>query len=148
MSVTVNVVVCSCTLPSLFSTCAYSTFQYIGSMIKSVPNTISSIKPILSKMTIPINEYPSRFLQSENNGLVHVSTPLLLATALPLVIMAIIGHKIDYSLSESLGVGVIRSFVQLMMLGVVLHPIFKWGMEMPWVVGLCKYFIMSMMLDR
>jgi hypothetical protein len=73
------------------------------------------------------------------NGLVHVSTPLLLATAVPLLMMAGIGHRIDPSLADSLGIGVIRSFVQLMMLGVILNPIFKWGMTKPWVVGLCKY---------
>lgn len=73
-----------------------------------------------------------------------MSTPLLLATAVPLLTMAVIGHKIDPSLADSLGVGVIRSFVQLMMLGVILNPIFKWGMTKPWVVGLCKYCVLLM----
>ena len=81
----------------------------------------------------------TRSLATENyNGLVHVSTPLLLSTAVPLLIMAVIGHRIDPSLADSLGIGIIRSFVQLMMLGLVLNPIFKWGMSKPWIVGLCK----------
>lgn len=83
----------------------------------------------------------TRSLTAENhNGLVHVSTPLLLATAVPLLIMAAIGHRIDPSLADSLGIGVVRSFVQLMMLGLVLNPIFKWGMAKPWIVSLCKSY--------
>jgi hypothetical protein len=91
-------------------------------------------------MASPAKESLQRLLTHENgNGLVHVSTPLLLATAIPLVIMAMVGHHIDPGLADSLGVGVIRSFVQLMMLGVILNPIFKWGMDRPVVVGLCEY---------
>ncbi|KAL3800185.1 hypothetical protein HJC23_001106 [Cyclotella cryptica] len=121
-------------------------------MAKSAPATLSSaFGPIISKMTNPIpadgfnagQQAGHTLSYQESNGLVHVSTPLLLVTAIPLILMAIIGHRIDYGLAESLGVGVVRSFLQLMMLGVILHPIFKWGMEMPWVVGL---YVLAMIL--
>ena len=125
-------------------------------MIKSTPKTMSSaFTPLISAMSLPFaagNTQPTaynnmyqmltRSLKEEvgaQKGLVHVSTPLLLASAIPLAIMAVIGHQIDPNLADSLGVGIVRSFVQLMMLGVILNPIFKWGMTKPWLVGLCKF---------
>ena len=126
-------------------------------MIKSTPKTISSaFTPLISAMALPfaagnthhtaynnMYEMLARSLKEEgaHKGLVHVSTPLLLASAIPLAIMAVIGHQIDPNLADSLGVGIVRSFVQLMMLGVILNPIFKWGMTKPWLVGLCKLWI-------
>ena len=122
-------------------------------MVNSAPSTVSSkVGSTLSTMAFPsvtsitddtqnesIRRLLTRSLNHQNeNGLIHVSTPLLFVTAIPLLVIAFIGHQIDPSLSDSLGIGVIRSFIQLMTLGVILNPIFKWGMAKPWIVSLCK----------
>ncbi|KAL7509888.1 hypothetical protein ACHAXN_006796 [Cyclotella atomus] len=109
---------------------------------QTIPSFISpmAFPAAAAESTSTIHRMLSR--NQNENGLVHVSTPLLLATAVPLLMMAGIGHRIDPSLADSLGIGVIRSFVQLMMLGVILNPIFKWGMTKPWVVGLYVFFMM------
>jgi hypothetical protein len=70
------------------------------------------------------------------NGVVHVSIPILVLSALPLLCLAFIGH--DLGMKNELIVGIIRSFVQLMILGLILHPIFIIGMGMPWLVGICE----------
>ena len=69
-------------------------------------------------------------------GVVHVSNPILVLSALPLLCLAFIGH--DLGLRNELIIAIVRSFVQLMILGLILHPIFIMGMGMPWVVGICK----------
>jgi hypothetical protein len=71
-------------------------------------------------------------------GIVHVTTTHLLATALPLLLIAVAGHHFDLGVENGLMVGVARSFVQLMILGMILQPIFVLGMDMSWVVGLCE----------
>lgn len=75
---------------------------------------------------------------SNDNGIVQISTPLLLVTALPLLGMAVICRQYEMGLENALVVGVARSFVQLMILGMILHPIFVLGMDMAWVVALCE----------
>ena len=37
--------------------------------------------------------------------------------------------------------GIARSFIQLSILGLILHPIFLLGMDMPWIVGLYVLFM-------
>ncbi|KAL7543499.1 hypothetical protein ACHAXR_013174 [Thalassiosira sp. AJA248-18] len=76
-----------------------------------------------------------------NNGVVHVSTPTLLLAAVPLLCIAYIGHRFDLGLENTLIVGIIRSFVQLMTLGLILQPIFLMGMDWPWLVGLYVLFM-------
>jgi|SaaInl74LU_5_DNA_1037368.scaffolds.fasta_scaffold12338_2 ABC-type iron transport system FetAB permease component len=69
---------------------------------------------------------------------VHVTTAHLIATALPLVLIAAVGHHFDLGIENGLTVGIVRSFLQLMILGMILQPIFVLGMDMSWVVGLCE----------
>ena len=69
---------------------------------------------------------------------VHVTTAHLVATALPLLFVAAVGHHFDLGIENGLMVGIARSFVQLMILGMILQPIFVLGMDMSWVVGLCE----------
>ena len=75
-------------------------------------------------------------------GIVHVTTTHLIATALPLLLIAAAGRHFDLGIENNgLMVGIARSFVQLNVLGIILQPIFVLGMDMAWVVGLCEYYI-------
>mmetsp|Transcript_12461 Transcript_12461/g.18589 ORF Transcript_12461/g.18589 Transcript_12461/m.18589 type:complete len:660 (+) Transcript_12461:171-2150(+) len=74
---------------------------------------------------------------------VHVTTAHLIATALPLVLIAAVGHHFDLGIENGLTVGIVRSFLQLMILGMILQPIFVLGMDMSWVVGL---YVFAMIL--
>jgi len=63
-------------------------------------------------------------------------TPLLLLTAsLPLLLIAGISYRYQLHVETSIVVGVARAFVQLSVLGAVLHPIFAWGLRFWWVVA-------------
>ena len=75
---------------------------------------------------------------SDTIGVVHVSTPSLVLSAVPLLLIAFMSHRFDLGLSNQLIIGIIRSFMQLMILGLILHPIFVLGMDWPWLVGLCE----------
>ena len=83
-------------------------------------------------------------MDANNNGVVHVSPPVLLLSAVPLLCIAFVGHKFDLGLENTLIVGIVRSFVQLMILGLILHPIFVMGMDWPWLVFLCELFPLSL----
>ena len=75
-------------------------------------------------------------------GIVHVTTTHLIATALPLLLIAAAGRHFDLGIENNgLMVGIVRSFFQLNVLGIILQPIFVLGMDMAWVVGLCEYYI-------
>ncbi len=74
---------------------------------------------------------------------VHVTTSHLIATAFPLLAVAAVGHHFDLGIENGLTVGIARSFVQLMILGMILQPIFVLGMDTSWVVFLCKCLICS-----
>ena len=69
-------------------------------------------------------------------GVVHVSTPILLLSALPLLLIAYFGD--DLGIRNNVLIATARCFVQLLFLGMILHPIFVMGMDMPWLVGLCE----------
>eukprot|EP00984_Skeletonema_dohrnii_P029088 scaffold19434_cov121-Skeletonema_dohrnii-CCMP3373.AAC.4 len=75
---------------------------------------------------------------SGSSEVVHVTTAHLIATAVPLVLIAAVGHHFDLGIENGLTVGIVRSFLQLMILGMILQPIFVLGMDMSWVVGLCE----------
>ncbi len=80
--------------------------------------------------------------EAAGGGIVHVSTTHLIATALPLLLIAAVGRHFDLGIENNgLMVGIARSFVQLNILGIILQPIFVLGMDMAWVVGLCEYYI-------
>lgn len=86
--------------------------------------------------------------QATENGVVHVSTPILVICAFPLLFMAYLGHRFDLGLENTLIIGIIRSFVQLMILGLILHPIFLMGMDWPSLVFLCEYSVLSFLPNR
>lgn len=69
---------------------------------------------------------------------VQVTASHLIASAFPLLVVAAVGHHFDLGIENGLTVGIVRSFVQLMILGMILQPIFVLGMDMSWVVFLCK----------
>eukprot|EP00580_Thalassiosira_gravida_P017493 CAMPEP_0201658358 /NCGR_PEP_ID=MMETSP0494-20130426/1263_1 /ASSEMBLY_ACC=CAM_ASM_000839 /TAXON_ID=420259 /ORGANISM="Thalassiosira gravida, Strain GMp14c1" /LENGTH=687 /DNA_ID=CAMNT_0048135331 /DNA_START=4 /DNA_END=2067 /DNA_ORIENTATION=- len=76
-----------------------------------------------------------------NNGVIPVSPNLLLLAAVPLLLIALAGHRYNLGLQNSLLIGIVRSFVQLMILGSILHPIFQWGVPLPWVVFVYVLFM-------
>lgn len=71
------------------------------------------------------------------NGVVHVSFPIIVLSALPLLCLAFVGR--DLGLRNELVVGIARSFVQLMIMGLILRSIFTIGMNSPSVVVFCKF---------
>ena len=74
-----------------------------------------------------------------STGAVHVSTSTLLLSAFPLLCIAYILRRFNLGVENRLLVGIVRAFVQLSILGLILHPIFLMGMDKPWLVGLCEY---------
>jgi hypothetical protein len=70
------------------------------------------------------------------NGVVHVSYPTLVLSALPLLCLAFMGR--DLGMRNEVILGMVRSFFQLMILGLILHPVFSIGLDFPLVVGICK----------
>ncbi|KAL7539312.1 hypothetical protein ACHAWF_006375 [Thalassiosira exigua] len=71
-----------------------------------------------------------------------VGIPTLILSALPLLCIAFIGHWFDLGLENTLVVGISRSFVQLMILGWLLQPMFVVGTDRPGLVGLYLLFMM------
>ena len=71
-----------------------------------------------------------------DNGqlLVHVSTPLLFLTTVPLLVVVGISFRMNLGLERSVLIGICRSFVQLSILGEILTPIFAWGETCGWLV--------------
>jgi len=76
----------------------------------------------------------SSLVKSNDPSLVHVSTPLIVASATPLLLMAFFGQNFGSGLKNTLLVAIARSFTQLMILGLILHPIFVIGMDESWIV--------------
>jgi ABC-type iron transport system FetAB permease component len=74
-------------------------------------------------------------------GLIHVSTELLLISAIPLLGLAFVSRSMDLQLESPIVVGVLRTFIQLFILGAVLRPIFVSGNEHSWVVLLYTLFM-------
>ena len=74
-----------------------------------------------------------------SNAVQHVSTPTLLLSALPLICVAYTVHIFGLGVESDLLIGIVRSFIQLSVLGFILQPIFTMGLDKPWLVGLCKY---------
>lgn len=78
-----------------------------------------------------------------DSGVVHVSTPILILSGVPLLCIAFLGRRFDLGLENALIVGILRSFVQLMTLGLILHPIFVMGMDWPYLVFLYVLFMIT-----
>ena len=81
-----------------------------------------------------------------DSGVVHVSTPILILSGVPLLCIAFLGRRFDLGLENALIVGILRSFVQLMTLGLILHPIFVMGMDWPYLVFLCEHIFLFLYL--
>ena len=75
------------------------------------------------------------------NGLVHVSTPLLALSAVPLIALAGVSYRMELGLASSILIGAVRAMVQLSILGFILHPIFRLGLEDWWLVALYVLFM-------
>jgi putative ABC transport system permease protein len=71
---------------------------------------------------------------TEQDGLVRVPPALLLLSTTPLLGVALLSHRMGLGLESPIVVGIIRTLVQLTILGSVLRPIFAWGERLWWVV--------------
>lgn len=73
----------------------------------------------------------------------HVSTISVLIAMAPLLGLAWISHQMGLQLEKAIGVGAVRSFLQLSALGFILMPIFRWGHEHWWIVVLyCCFMVL------
>lgn len=61
--------------------------------------------------------------------LVEISLPLLGVSLLPLVGLAYVSYEMGLELESPIVVGILRTFVQLSVLGAILTPIFVWGTQ-------------------
>ena len=73
--------------------------------------------------------------------LVDVTPTLLCVACAPLLVIAGISYRYRLHVETSLLVGVVRTFVQLSLLGAILHPIFSWGHQHWCVVVLYVSFM-------
>uniref|UniRef100_A0A7S4WJU8 ABC transporter domain-containing protein n=1 Tax=Ditylum brightwellii TaxID=49249 RepID=A0A7S4WJU8_9STRA len=70
----------------------------------------------------------------QTDGLIDISQTQLIFSTLPLVFLAMLSWYVDLELTSPIIVGCIRTFVQLSILGLILNPIFGWGVTYWWVV--------------
>lgn len=77
-------------------------------------------------------------------GLIPVSTPLLIISTIPLFIHAFLSSQMGLGLESPIVVGILRTFVQLSVLGAILRPIFHWGIELWWLVLLYVLFMVTL----
>lgn len=75
-------------------------------------------------------------------GLVHVSTPFLFVSVTPLLFLAYVSWSMGLELESPIVVGALRTSVQLTVLGLILNPIFTWGIELWWLVLLYVLFML------
>lgn len=73
-------------------------------------------------------------MESNSTDLVSISTAKLVFAAVPLVALAWTSYYLDFGLTNEILTGTVRSFIQLNILGFILHPIFTWGQEYPIIV--------------
>jgi putative ABC transport system permease protein len=71
---------------------------------------------------------------SSESSLVDVSTPFVLLSASPLLLIILASYSMDLKLESPIIVGCIRTFIQLSILGLILQPIFVLGEQYWWVV--------------
>lgn len=72
---------------------------------------------------------------SSHNGLIEVSPAFLALSTLPLLGLAAVSFVMRLGLESPIVVGLIRTLVQLSILGAILHPIFYWGQRRWYVVA-------------
>lgn len=68
-------------------------------------------------------------------GVIPVSTPLLLLSMVPILLISLLSWKFQLNLASPILVGTFRTFAQLSILGLILQPIFVWGLKQWWIVG-------------
>lgn len=74
-------------------------------------------------------------------GLVEISFSTLLVSLLPLACVACTSSYMGLQLESPIVVGMLRTFVQLSILGAILVPIFYWGTLKWWIVALYVLFM-------
>ncbi len=81
--------------------------------------------------------------RNEKGGpLIVVSAKQLVLLALPLICLAVIVRRLGlFDVSNSIFEGCFRTFIQLHILGSLLSPIFKYGVERPGLVGCYALFM-------
>eukprot|EP00529_Nitzschia_sp_RCC80_P012120 CAMPEP_0113500018 /NCGR_PEP_ID=MMETSP0014_2-20120614/32076_1 /TAXON_ID=2857 /ORGANISM="Nitzschia sp." /LENGTH=568 /DNA_ID=CAMNT_0000394269 /DNA_START=435 /DNA_END=2137 /DNA_ORIENTATION=+ /assembly_acc=CAM_ASM_000159 len=70
----------------------------------------------------------------QHEELVQISNADIVMAMAPLCLIGFLSYRMGLDMESPLLVGVIRSFIQLSILGFILDPIFKWGVDMWWVV--------------
>ena len=74
--------------------------------------------------------------------LIDVSPMEIIISMIPLGIVAWVSSIMGLNIESPILVGTIRTFVQLSILGVILNPIFVWGVDLwPLVIGYCLLMI-------
>lgn len=82
--------------------------------------------------------------ESGTEGLIAVSTTSLLLSTTPLLALALVSWRTGLQLEWSIVSGIVRTLLQLSILGAILHPIFSWGVEYLWVVLAYVGFMVSL----
>ncbi|GKY91328.1 hypothetical protein MPSEU_000105000 [Mayamaea pseudoterrestris] len=77
-------------------------------------------------------------------GLIQVSNQSLLLSIAPLLGLAYVSHRMGLAVESPIVVGVIRTLVQLSVLGAILAPIFNYGHDRWWVVILYVFFMVTL----
>jgi len=76
--------------------------------------------------------------------LIHVSYPFLFLSTVPFLCLAIMSWRLQLHLESPMIVGLLRCFVQLSVLGAILHPIFAWGVTLWYVVIAYAVFMITL----
>ena len=80
----------------------------------------------------------------EEGGLILVSNEALVLSILPLLGLALISHYMGLAVESPIVVGILRTLVQLSVLGAILAPIFNYGHGRWWVVVLYVLFMVTL----
>lgn len=105
----------------------------------------STASAFMNTFTSSASSYDS-ILNTDNvvDELIHVSTPLLILSAVPLLIHAFLSSQMGLGLESPIVVGILRTFIQLTILGAILRPIFFWGIDLWWLVLLYVLFMVTL----
>lgn len=82
----------------------------------------------------------TKYVASEAAGVVPISTPKLVLSMAPLILIIIASRKMGLDLEKEIGTSTIRTLVQLTILGSILRPIFMMK-NVYLVVGYCSMMI-------
>ena len=87
---------------------------------------------------------PVAAMATATEPLIHVSLLKLILVTVPLGLVAVLSYYMGLQLQVPIGVGMIRTFVQLSILGYILQPIFERGREWWGLVVLYCIFMVCM----